>query len=202
MTSIILPSLIYFSISLSYHIHESLKTFIGLEYIIIHQLLKKTQKHANNQRERGSTGSIPSIEITKENIESGDYISDESEYQEGGNGERGQRNNNNGPPSPLPAYAQHQSPQHQYHQPQVRWKQNVLPEHNVLCYIPVLLLQTACVYKLIYLTFNRNHLSLLLTYSSLPIDVILLHYFLSFYIICIYNILSSIVFITVLFNLL
>lgn len=85
----------------------------------IHQLLKKTQKHANNQR--GSSGSIPSIEITKENVESGDYISDESEYQEGGNGERGQRNNN-GPPSPLSSYAQHQSPQHQYHQPQVRWK--------------------------------------------------------------------------------
>lgn len=87
----------------------------------IHQLLKKTQKHANNQR--GSSGSIPSIEITKENVESGDYISDESEYQEGGNGERGQRNtNNDGPPSPLSSYAQHQSPQHQYHQPQVRWK--------------------------------------------------------------------------------
>jgi hypothetical protein len=86
----------------------------------IHQLSKKTQKHANNQR--GSSGSIPSIEITKENVESGDYISDESEYQEGGNGERSQRNSNsNGPPSPLSSYAQHQSPQ-QYHQPQVRWK--------------------------------------------------------------------------------
>ena len=85
----------------------------------IHQLLKKTQIHANNQR--GSSGSIPSIEITKDNVESGDYISDESEYQEGGNGERGQRNNN-GPPSPLSSYAQHQSPQHQSHQPQVRWK--------------------------------------------------------------------------------
>lgn len=94
------------------------------KYHNIHQLLKKTQKHANNQR--GSSGSIPSIEITKENIESGDYISDESEYQEGGNGERGDRRNSsiniNGPPSPLPSYAQHQSPQHQYHQPQVRWK--------------------------------------------------------------------------------
>lgn len=96
-----------------------------------HQLLKKTQKHAINQR--GSSGSIPSIEITKENIESGDYISDESgEYQEGGNGERGPRNNN-GPPSPLPPYAQvHQSPQHQY---QVRW-QCVDPNtlKTVLCY--------------------------------------------------------------------
>jgi hypothetical protein len=83
-----------------------------------HQLLKKTQKHANNQR--GSSGSIPSIEITKENVESGDYVSDESEYQEGGNGERGARSSNNDPPSPSPSYAQHQSPQHQYHQSQVR----------------------------------------------------------------------------------
>lgn len=91
-------------------------------YHNIHQLLKKTQKHANNQR--GSSGSIPSIEITKENVDSGDYVSDESEYQEGGNGERDRRAsiNNNGPPSPLPSYAQHQSqsqsPQHHY---QVRW---------------------------------------------------------------------------------
>lgn len=112
----------------------------------VHQLLKKTQKHANNQR--GSSGSIPSIEITKEIVESGDYVSDESEYQEGGNGERGHRSshmNNNDPPSPMPSYGQHHSPQHQYHQPQVRWNNNVLPGHSVDCYIPVLLLQTACI---------------------------------------------------------
>jgi hypothetical protein len=115
-----------------YYIISSLfikpKSRIGQEKIFYahnsHQLLKKTQKHATNQR--GSSGSIPSIEITKENIESGDYVSDESEYQEGGNGERerGARssnmNSNNGPPSPSPSYAQHQSPQHQYHQSQVR----------------------------------------------------------------------------------
>jgi hypothetical protein len=90
--------------------------------------LKKTQKQ-NASSQQDSSGSIPSIEITKENIEAGDYISDESEYQEGGNGGSSRRHaNNNGPPSPLPSYAQHhqQSPQHQYHQQQnqhqVRWK--------------------------------------------------------------------------------
>lgn len=92
-----------------------------------HQLLKKTQKQNTNQR--GSTGSIPSIEITKENIESGEYISDESEYQEGTNGRSGRRNN--GPPSPVPSYAQ-QSPQHQYNQPQVR-PEMCCQNENVFC---------------------------------------------------------------------
>jgi hypothetical protein len=137
--------------------------------------LKKTQKHALNQR--GSSGSIPSIEITKENVESGDYISDESEYQEGGNGDRDRRNsciNNNGPPSPMPSqYAQHQSPQHQYHQPQVRWmknqkktflkKNNVLPEHNVLCYIPI---PSTSDCLCIYLTLNKKNSCFLFFYFS------------------------------------
>lgn len=89
---------------------------------------KKTQKHANiNQR--GSTGSIPSIEITKECLESGDYMSDESEYQEGHAVDRSHRNNvasnnnaHNECPSPLSSHSQYQTAQHQmHHQPQVRW---------------------------------------------------------------------------------
>lgn len=110
-------------------------------YTLFHEKKKKTQKHANiNQR--GSTGSIPSIEITKECLESGDYMSDESEYQEGVV-DRSHRNNvtsssnnaNNGCPSPLPSHSQYQTAQHQYHQPQVRWmnecKQSLERKSNV-----------------------------------------------------------------------
>lgn len=91
---------------------------------------QKSYKANANISQQDSSGSIPSIEITKENLEGADYISDESEYQEGENNNSNNNNTNNGrmgrrhstvPPSPLPSsssYAQHhqQSPQHQYHQ--------------------------------------------------------------------------------------
>lgn len=108
------------------------------------QIKQKAYKSSANISQQDSSGSIPSIEITKEHLESAvDYISDqESEYQEGENNINHSSNNasnNNGrmgrrasavPPSPLPSsssYAQHhpQSPQHQYHQqhhPQVNMK--------------------------------------------------------------------------------
>lgn len=83
--------------------------------------IKIPKKHVN-MNQRGSSGSIPSIEISKECLESGDYVSDESEYQEGGNGDRSHHqntNSNTGPPSPSTSHSQYQSAQHQYHQ--VRW---------------------------------------------------------------------------------
>lgn len=44
---------------------------------------------------------------------------------------------------------------------------NVLPEHNVLCYIPVLLLQTACVYIYIFdVEQEPSTLNLKIFYSS------------------------------------
>lgn len=104
----------------------------------IKQKAYKANAISNSQPD--SSGNIPSIEITKENLEGGaDYISDESEYQEG---ESSSNSNNNGrmgrrhstvPPSPLPSsssYAQHhqQSPQHnQYHQQQ----QQQQPQVNI-----------------------------------------------------------------------
>lgn len=108
--------------------------------------MKKTQKQ-NVSQQQDSSGSIPSIEITKENVESGDYISDESEYTEGnGAPPIGRRNtianisNNNSPQSPLTSYThqQHHQPQQQqqqhqhHHQSQVRWKIHVLPERVFL----------------------------------------------------------------------
>jgi hypothetical protein len=95
--------------------------------------MKKSQKQNANSQQQDSSGSIPSIEITKENIESGDYVSDESEYQEGAinesvmSGRRVSVAINNSIPPASPSYHQtshaqqshHQSPQHQY-QPQVR----------------------------------------------------------------------------------
>lgn len=95
------------------------------------KLKQKSYKQNANNSQQDSSGGIPAIAITKENLESADYVSDESEYQEGENNGRNGRRNSTVPPSPLPSsssYTQHhqQSPQHQYHQQQQ-------PQVNISC---------------------------------------------------------------------